>query len=201
MPTGEKMTLPFVRTSFLKLVKARAFEEGQEPRFEASFLMDPTHKGHLRIINMIKAEAEKLAKEHWNGKVPKDLQYCFGDDGNGKEYEGYEGMFVIATNKKAEEGRVTIVDADGNPVQVGDVGWPYSGCYAHATISLWTNHHAKGGKRILANLRAIKFARDGEPFSAQAPVDMDNEFDDYGDDFSDFQGGTDDPLAEDDPLA
>ena len=202
MPTGEKMTLPFARLSFAKLNRARAFEEGQEPRYEASFLMDPTHAGHAKVIKAIKLEAVKLAREHWNGKVPKDLKLCFGDDGNGKEYDGYEGMFVLASNKKQDDGRVLIVDGDGNPVQPGDDGWPYSGCYVHATISLWTNQHEKGGKRINANLRAIKFAKDGEPFSQHGAVDADNEFDDYGSDFSDFESD-DDPLAdgEDDPLA
>ncbi len=46
MPTADKITLPFARLSFAKLNRARAFEEGQEPRYEGSFLLDPRHKGH-----------------------------------------------------------------------------------------------------------------------------------------------------------
>lgn len=203
MPTSEKITIPFARLSFPKLVKARAFEEGQEPRYEASFLLDPTHPGHAKTIKLIKETAATICKEHWNGKVPRDLKPCFGNDGMGKEYDGYPGMFVLSSNKKQSDGRVLILDGNGNPVEAGEPGFPYGGCYVHATISLWTNEHPKGGKRVQANLRAIKFAKDGEPFSSVAPVDADNEFEDYGDDFADMEpvagAGGDDPLA-DDPL-
>lgn len=205
MPTSDKIDLPFARLSFPRLTKAKAFEEGQEPRYEASFLLDPTHPGHKKVIAQIEAVGEQIAKEHWNGKVPKDLKLCYGHDGNGKEYDGYDGMFVLSSAKKESDGRVTIVDANNNPVQPGDEGFPYAGCYVHATISLWTNQHDKGGKRIQANLRAIKFLKDGPAFSGVAPVDADNEFgDEYDDDFSDFNTGVaDDPLSDDDddPLA
>jgi hypothetical protein len=206
MPTSDVISLPFARLSFPRLTKAKAFEEGQDPRYEASFLLDPTHKGHAKVIAEIRKVAAEVAKEHWNGKVPKDLKPCFGDDGHGKEYDGYEGMFVISTNKKESDGRPLVVDSEGNPVQPGDSEFPYAGCYVLGTISLWTNEHAKGGKRVQANLRGIKFLKDGAAFSGVAPVDADNEFGDYGDDFSDFNtGGADDPLADDndddDPLA
>ena len=200
MPTSEKITIPFARLSFAKLVKARAFEEGQPERYEASFLLDPTHPGHQKTIATIKATARKICEEHWNGKVPGDLKPCFGNNGMGKEYDGYEGMFVIQSNKKQEDGRVLLLDANGNPVEAGDPQFPYSGCYVHATISLWTHEHPKGGKRVQANLRAIKFAKDGAAFSSVAPVDAENEFEDYGDDFADLAADTaSDPLA-DDPL-
>ena len=204
MPTSEKIDLPFARLSFPRLTKAKAFEEGQEPRYEASFLLDPTHAGHKKVIAKIEAVAEEICKEHWGGKVPKDVQYCFGHDGNGKEYDGYDGMFVLSSNKKESDGRVTILDSNENQVQPGDDEFPYAGCYVYGTISLWTNQHPKGGKRVQANLRGIKFLKDGAAFSGVAPIDPETEFEDYGDDFSDFDTGVsdgEDPLADDDPLA
>jgi len=201
MPTSEKISLPYARLSFPKLSKARKYDDDGEARYEASFLLDPTHKGHAKVIAQIKEVADRVAKEHWGGKVPKGLKPCFGDDGNGKEYDGYDGMFVLSSAKNESDGRVLVVDRDGNPVEVGDEQYPYAGCFVEGTISLWTNDHPKGGKRINANLRGVRFLKDGEAFSSVTPINADEEFEDLGDDFSDFEGD-DDPLSDDDdPLA
>lgn len=200
MPTSDKINLPRVRLSFPRLVTAKAFEEGQEERFEATFLLDPSNKLHVPVIKTISKTGEKIAKEHWGTKyesVRKKLasQRCFGmADNDGKIYDGYEGMFYIATHKRASDGRPLVVNRKGDPVQAGDEDFPYAGCYVNATISLWTNHHPKGGPRIISNLRAIQFAADGEPFSAAAVVDAESEFEEFDNDFDD------DPLDDDDLI-
>ena len=192
MPTSETIQLPFARLSFPRLWKPRSYQEGQEPRYEASFLLDPSNAAHQKKISEIQQTAESLIKEVCKGEVPDDVKYCFGI--GGKKYEGYQDMFWIASHKKAEDGRITVVNAAGTPVDQGEPQSPYAGCYVHGTITLWGQNN-KWGRRVNCNLRAVKFMRDGAAFTAVRPVDLDTEFDDTGDDPS-FSSFGNDPLED-----
>lgn len=175
MPTSEVIKLKKSRLSFPNLFKAKSFEEGQDPRFEATFLLDPSNKSHAKIIKTIKSEAARIAKEKWGDKIPKHKK-CFGlTEDTDKEYDGYEGMFYIASNNKT---RPTVVDRGRNPVAEED-GVIYAGCVVNGTVTLWTQDN-KWGKRINANLRGVQFDSEGEAFGV-APVDAEEEFDELED--------------------
>ena len=180
---SEKIRLMDVRLSFPRLWEARAFQEGQAKRYEASFLLDPTREDHQEVIAQIEAEAERIAKEEFKGKVPAKLEYCFGEgndqtNDDGEVYDGYADMWYIRTAKPEKRGPITIVDRDRSPLTEED-GKPYGGCYVEATITLWTQNN-QWGKRVNANIRAIRFLRDGDAFGT-APVDADDEFDEIPD--------------------
>lgn len=179
MPTSEKIILGTgakpVRLSFPRLFEPKAFRPGQDPRFEATFLLDPSDKAHAEIIKSIKAEGSRIAMEHFNGKLPKGLVTCWGD-GNTKEYDGYAGMFYLSSSNKT---RPTVVDRDRTPLTEAD-GKPYAGCYVIGTITLWVMDN-EFGKRINANLRAVQFVKAGDAFGAQ-PVEADSEFEPLDDD-------------------
>lgn len=187
--TSEKIRIKLGRLSFPKLFRPVAFQEGQDPRFESTFLLDPSDKVHAKLIKEIKAKAKAVLEEKFNGKVPKGVKYCFGD-GNDKDYDGYEDMFYISTANKL---RPTVVDRDRTPLTEED-GKPYAGSFVNATITLWPQDHPKGGKRVNANLLAVQFAKDGEAFG-QKPVDAEDEFDVMEDDDDDSE---DDFLGDDD---
>lgn len=170
MPTSDPIKLPNVRLSFPRLFKPKAFREGQEPRFEATFLLDPSDKAHAALIAEIESTADAILKEHFNGKVPNSVKLCFGD-GNEKDYDGYADMFFISTSNRT---RPTVVDRQRNPL-VEEDGKPYAGCYVNGSITLWVMDN-EFGKRVNANLRAVQFVRDGEAFGVK-PVDAEEEFD------------------------
>lgn len=180
MPTSEVIKLPNVRLSFPRLFKPKAFREGQEPRFEATFLLDPSDKTHAKVIQKIEETAQAILEEHFNGKVPKSVVMCFGD-GDTKDYDGYEGMFYVSTSNRT---RPTVVDRDRTPL-VEEDGKPYAGSFVNGSITLWVMDN-EFGKRVNANLRAVQFVRDGEAFGVK-PVDADEEFD-----VLDSEDGTDD---------
>lgn len=177
---SEKIKLKNVRLSFPKLFRAKAFEEGQAPRFEATFLLDPSNEAHAETIAEIEEQSKAVLKEKFNGKVPKGTKYCFGD-GNEKEYDGYEDRIYIAS---ANRTRPTVVNRDRSALAEED-GVIYAGCYVNATITLWPQDHPKGGKRVNANLLAVQFLKEGEAFG-QKPVDAEEEFDVLGDEDVDF---------------
>ena len=186
--TSEVIKLAKARLSFARLFEPKAFREGQKARFEGTFLIDPSSKAGQAQIDTILEEAEAVIKAKFQGKVPKTLKFGFGyADGDDfkiggvnfhsdvKEYDGYEGMFYVAT---ANTTRPTVVDRDRTPLMVED-GKPYSGCYVNGTITLWAQDN-EYGQRVNGNLRGVQFFKDGEAFGVK-PVDADEEFDDIED--------------------
>jgi hypothetical protein len=193
MATSEVIKLNNVRLSFPRLFEAKAFREGQTPRFEGTFLLDPSNKAHAKSIKLIEKTAAEIGKEKWGKKLPKKLEFCFGDaEENDKTYDGYEGMFYISTSQPATQGRPTIVDRDRSALTAED-GRPYAGCYVNTNITLWTQDN-EFGKRINANLRIVQFVKDGEAFGVK-PADAEEEMDVIDDD----EGlNDDDPELDDD---
>lgn len=175
MSESKVIKLNNVRLSFPELFKAKAFQEGQTPKFSASFLIDPSTKEGKKLIKMIRKEIDDLAKSNWSKGVPKSLKICL-QDGNTKDYDGYEDMMYVSSNNDT---RPVLVDRKRNPISEQD-DVLYAGCYVNASINLWCQDN-QWGKRVNAGLRAIQFVADGEAFGG-ARVDVDEEFDDVDDD-------------------
>lgn len=192
--SSEKIFLDLARLSFPVLWKPKSFAVGQDPKFQATFLLDPSDKDHAKMIKEIKKEAKRIVLEAFNGEVPKGLKKCYGLAKNHPkkcDYEGYEGMFYIATSN------------DARPVLVGkkrdkldEVDGPsllYAGAYVNTVITLWTQDHPVGGKGVNANLRIVQFAKNGESFGRGAAsaedelkdVDIEDEDDNANDDWDD----------------
>lgn len=186
-PTSKPIALKNVRLSFPRLWEPKSFEEGQKPRYEATFLLDPSDKAHLELIDKrLPAVFRELAEEAYTSK--KDVENFMKvfkssqgyADEEGKVYDGYEGMYFIASHNTQPP---AIIDRDKSPLGA-ESGKPYAGCYVNASISFWLQDN-KYGKRINTNLRGVQFLRDGEAFGAGIP-DVDGEFDDESDDDDDI---------------
>lgn len=172
VPTSEPLTLGTasspVRLSFPEIYKATAFSPGQEAKFKASFLLDPSNKDHAAQIAILKKEAMSLITGA--SLNPKDFKLCFGK-GDDKSYDGYAGMIYVSASNSI---RTTVVNRRRETVGEGDPQAPYAGCYVIGRIALWLQNN-QYGKRINANLRSVQFVRDGEAFGIQAP-DAEQEF-------------------------
>jgi|10_taG_2_1085330.scaffolds.fasta_scaffold95465_2 hypothetical protein len=196
MPTSEIIELKEVRLSFPRLFRAKAFREGQDARFEATFLLDPSNKRHAKMIKEIKATAKALIKEKWPSGKPDNLEYCYGDaDKENKKYDGYQGMFYIVTAQPEKNGRPTVCDQNRKPL-VEEDGKPYAGCFVNTNITLWTQDNPFG-KRIGCNLRIVQFDHDGEAFGVK-PADAEEEMDIVKDDDAGIDDEDDDDLDLDD---
>src|SRR5678815_3115292 len=65
--------LPKVRLAFSRLWEAKAFSPGQDGRFEASFIMDPSEAPHAATLKTVYQEIAKLAKELFGVETAKKL--------------------------------------------------------------------------------------------------------------------------------
>lgn len=181
--TSEKIHLKNVRLSFARLYKAKAFREGQDPRFEATFLLDPSNADHAKTIALIKTTIAEVAKKVY-GEIPQGMKHCLVK-GDSKGYDGYAGMVAVPTHNKV---RPAVVNRKNELINEGEPQAPYSGCFVNGTITLWG---IKNGfdPRVSANLRGVQFARDGEAFGVR-PVDPNEEFEAYEDEGSSGAGGS-----------
>lgn len=168
-----------VRLSYPNLFVAKSQEEGKEPKYSASFLLDK--KAHAALIAKIEKTIERVALDEFKKKV-KLNRTCIRDGNEKEDKEGYgdEVMFIPASNTK----RPVVVDRDLTPLTADD-SKPYAGCYVNATIRLFAYDHKTGGKGVSASLRAIQFVKDGESFGA-GPVNAEDEFEAVTDDVDGF---------------
>lgn len=190
MPTSEIVKLQNVRLSFPRLWKPKSFRKGQEPRFESSFILDPSDARHAKMIEEIEEQARLIAVAEWGDDRPKKLPLCFGlAEDLDKDYSGYEGMWVIAT-ATPKDNPPTVVDRGrrdlkpepmetDNGVVMIDPKIPYAGCFVNSNVTLWTQDN-EFGTRINGNLRIVQYVADGEAFGVTA-ANAERELDDLDD--------------------
>ena len=163
-----KIMIPNARLSFPSLFRRGSFN-GEETKFEATFLLDK--EKHAHKIDQIKKHIAAGIKDNLKGAKLAADKICLRD-GDLTDYDGYEGCMTLkASNGK----RPTIVDADKSPLTEDD-GRPYGGCYVNAIVELWFQNNAYG-KRVNATLLGVQFAGHGEPFGAGGATASADDFD------------------------
>lgn len=127
--TSEEIVLHDVRLSFPNLWVPKPFEAGAKPRFEATFLLDPSRVDHALLIKTMKALIKKLAIDAYGEDIPSDIlsgeKVCLKNnaitDTDGKvvqrkKYNGYENMYSVAAASPAKIKPGT--EGKGNEAQV-----------------------------------------------------------------------------------
>jgi hypothetical protein len=167
--TNTRFTLKNVRLSFPSVFKKSVYN-GVEGKYEATFLVDKADEATKAKIDKAIEAAIKEAKI----KVPSDKR-CM-KDGDEVEYDGYAGMWSLkaSTNKRPQ-----VIDRDKSPLTEDD-DRIYAGCYVNASVDIWIQNN-QYGKRANANLYAVQFVKDGDPFGAGS-VDVSDDFEDLDDD-------------------
>jgi len=165
--------LRHVRLSFPSLFQPSSFDGNEEnAKYGAQFLMDKEGDPEDNA-DFVRQAVKEVIKRAFKGKSPGDDKLCFRDGASKPELDGYgeDVFFVSASNKK----KFHVVDRDLSPLEEKD-GKPYAGCYVNATIRLWPQDN-KFGKRVNAQLRAVQFSGDGDPFGT-GMADPEEEFED-----------------------
>lgn len=159
-----------VRASFPALIKPKAFEEGQEPKYEVTLLI--SKKRDIAPIKdaINKAKIAKFGpdKEAWPKlKYPTPLM-----DGDEKgDTAGYAGHYYIKATSKSKP---IIVDLEKQEIAASEI---YPGCYINALVNFSAYEYGKNGKVISRGvacyLNAVQLNNDipGEKFGMTVDVD------------------------------
>lgn len=181
-----KVSLKNVRLSFPDLFTARPFKPGDEPKFKGTFLIE---KGSPQIAVIEAAIKQAGIDKGWGAKTEAIIKsirgnpnkFCF-QDGDTKDYDGYEGMMAISASSKA---RPLVIDRDKTQLVEAD-GRPYAGCYVNASLEVFG--YTNSGNGIAAALKGVQFVKDGDSFGGGAPASPDD-FDDLAVDGEDDLAG------------
>jgi hypothetical protein len=165
--------LRHVRLSYPALFQMRGWKnEPDKKSFGASFLFprDGTKDQHKNTEVALKALRHCIAVG-LKGVNPGQDRVCVRSGAAKADKEGY-GPDVVYIATKAYK-RPVVVDVDNSPLAEED-GKPYAGCYVNATVRFRVQNNSYG-KRVNAQLKAVQFCADGEPFG-EGSVDPDEEF-------------------------
>lgn len=163
-----KIMIKNARLSFPSLFTKASFD-GKEGKYEATLLIPKSDK---KTYDAIMEAIEQCKTEN---KIKTDK--LFIQDGDNKEYDGYEGHWAI---KAGNNVRPTVIDRNRAPL-VAEDEVIYAGCYVNAQIEPWGQNN-QYGKRVNANLLGVQFVKDGEAFSDGGKVASTDDFDDIEDD-------------------
>lgn len=171
-----KVIIKNARLSFPGLFEATAFKPGDEPKYKATFLVPKGSQQAAEIEAAIKQvlteKCGKKAEAVLNQIRHNPNKFNF-QDGDTKEYDGYEGMMALTAKNSA---RPLVLDRDKTPLSAAD-GKPYAGCYVTASVEIFA--YDSSGIGVSATLKGVQFVRDGDAFGGGAPASPDD-FDDLG---------------------
>ena len=172
--TSKQIHLKGVRLSYPSLFKTEVYNGTDTENYATTFLIPKSDKKLKKEID----EAIKALLEEARVKVASD-KICI-KDGDDSEADGYADNWTIKASKKKKQGRVKLINRHGNKVIVdldgkiitqdndGNVTDDktnedefYQGCYVYGIITFWLQDNSFG-KRVNANLLAIKLVKDGE---------------------------------------
>lgn len=174
--------------SYPHLAEPKAGEDGGEAKFSITHLLGKdTHSG---IIDLMRDACKRLMAEK-KIKIASDKLFIKDGDKYFEDKEECAGKYVITAR---ESTRPTLRDAAGNKLDpktdLDDIKQMfYGGCIVSILINPWVQDN-KYGKRINANLRAVRFMEDGTPFG-EGRIDDDEAWDDVDNGGSDYDDDED----------
>lgn len=175
-----------VRASYAKVYKAESMEEGQEPKFSCSFLIDKSDKATLKKIEDAIAAAKEAGRAKFGDKWAKSsLKQPLRDgaekEESNKEYAGK--MFLSAYARQNQKPGIILP----NKQPISDESQFYSGCECLASLRFYP-YNSTTAKGVAVSLDNILTYNTGESFEG-GKASADNDFaevdaEDYSDDIA-----------------
>jgi len=166
-----------VRFSFVNVFEAKAFGEGQTPKYSVMLLIPKSDVGTIgRMKKAIDAAAQKGLSTKFGGKLPAVLKTTLKDADKDTDQDGElfadkwpetAGHYIINVSSKNQP---QIVDAARNPI-INPVEF-YSGCYGRASINFFA-YNNNGNKGISAGLNNLQKLEDGESLGSFTTAEQD----------------------------
>jgi hypothetical protein len=166
-----------VRFSFVNVFEAKAFGEGQDPKYSVMLLIPKSDVGTInRIKGAIDAAAQKGLSTKFGGRLPAILKTTFKDADKDMDQDGMlfaekwdytKGHYIINVSTRVQP---QVVDANLNPII--NPTELYSGCYGRASINFFA-YNNNGSKGISAGLNNLQKLEDGEPLGSITTAEQD----------------------------
>lgn len=177
------LVLENVRLSFPELFKPTAFKPGDDLKYKATFLIpkgSPQAKAVEAAILAVMKEKHGAKAQKVLDSIRNNPNKCCWQDGDTKDYDGYEGMMALSAKSKI---RPTTLARDNSPVTEAD-GVIYAGCYVKAIVDLF--NYDSSGAGISAGLSGVRFSKDGDAFGGGRAAAPDEFGEPEGEDAEDF---------------
>lgn len=181
-----------IRFSYANVWVARAMNDGDDPKYGISLLIDKDDDPMVKKIKAaIKAAVAEGKSSKWGGKIPRNYKYPLRDgDEERPDDENYANMYFINASSKTKPG---IVDEEREDIIDADAF--YSGCFGRATVNFYP-FKVSGSSGIAAGLENLQKLKDGEPLGG-ARVSAFDDFADDDEDYSDNEVEEEDEDLED----
>lgn len=186
---SKKIKLRNVRLSYEHIFTPSRFDESQEAKYSATFIIPKDHPDLPAVKKaMFEAGQEKYASAFAGNGWPKGYTCSLKDADTATDSMGevlaeknpaYKGCYILEANSTR---RPVVVDRKKAAVTEED-GLIYSGCYVNVSLAAAAYEYGKIKKGVKAYLNGVQFVKDGERFGMDATDDFD-ELD--GEDEDDF---------------
>jgi hypothetical protein len=186
---SKKIMLRNVRLSYEHIFTPTAFDDSQDAKYSATFIIPKDHPDLPAIKRaMFEAGHDNFAADFTKaGTWPRGYTCSLKDadkdvDGSGtllaEKNEAYKGCYILEANSTR---RPVVLDRKKAALTEAD-GVIYSGCYVNASIAAAGYVYGKVKKGVKCYLNGVQFVKDGERFGSDALGDfdaLDGEDDDF----------------------
>ena len=184
-----KIMLRNVRLSYEHIFKPSAFDDSQDAKYSATFIIPKDHPdvGAIKTA-MFKAGTEAFAADFHSKTWPKGFTCSLKDadvetDSMGtllaEKNPAYKGCYIVEANSTP---RPVVLNRNKAAVTEED-GIIYAGCYVNASLAAAGYTYGKVKRGVKCYLNGVQFVKDGERFGTDATGDFDALDGDDGDDW------------------
>ncbi len=176
---SKKVMLRNVRLSYEHIFTPSAFDDSQEAKYSATFIIPKDHPDLPTLKRaMFEAGQETFPSDFTPGSWPRGYTCSLKDadkdtDSNGElladKQPAYKGCYIIEANSTR---RPLVIDRKKAAVTEAD-DIIYSGCYVNASLAAAGYTFGKVKKGVKCYLNGVQFVKDGDRFGADASADFD----------------------------
>lgn len=187
---SKKIMLRNVRLSYEHIFKPTAFDDSQDAKYSATFIIPKDHPD-LPAVKRAYFEAgkEAFASDFVGNAWPRGFTCSLKDadvevnslgEVLAEKNPAYKGCYILEANSTR---RPVVFDRRKAAVAEED-GIIYAGCYVNASLAAAGYTYGKVKRGVKCYLNGVQFVKDGERFGADASDD----FDALDGDVDDFMG-------------
>lgn len=186
---SKKIKLHNVRLSYEHVFKPTAFDDSQDAKYSATFILPKNHPDLPAVKRaFLEAGQEKFASAFKGGDWPKGYTCSLKDadvetnsmgEVLAEKNPAYEGCYILEANSTR---RPVVIDRQKAAVTEDD-GLIYSGAYVNASLAAAGYEYGKIKKGVKAYLNGVQFFKHGDHFGVDAMNDFDEIDEDDSDDF------------------